>query len=122
MIHPTFESQDWHICVTMIGLALTNCVAAIFWKKHLPAVVIVLAIYHLLLFFGVIAAILASGTHASNSFVWQNEKSFAGWGEHGISFCVGLVSLSFVLAGKSTPSWPMGFFIYPFQAPRLACI
>lgn len=107
LLHPTdYKPQNWHCFVIIIGIAMSSCSIAVFGKKKLPTVVTVFVVYHFLLFVGIIATILTLGTSASNAFVWQNQVSLGGWSDSSVSFCLGLVGLTFTLAGKSLPRLP----------------
>lgn len=103
-LHPAYSPQNWHSLLIMVGIATTSCVVTVFGKKKLPVIVILLVVYHMVLFVGVIATLLASkGPKASNAFVWSNQVSLGGWNDRGISFCIGLVNLSFTVVGELYP-------------------
>jgi len=99
LLAPTYRPQDWHICLIMIGLLLFSCMAAVLWKRSLPMVAILVAVFYFLIFFAVLAAVLDRGHYASSSFVWQDNQSFYTGDMPGVSYCVGFVTMAAVFTG-----------------------
>lgn len=73
--------------------------AAILYKRSLPMVAILVAVFYFLVFFAVLITALARNHHAGSSFVWQNDQSFYTGNMPGISYCVGFATMAFIFAG-----------------------
>jgi len=74
LLSPTFVPQTWHVCLIMVGLLLFSCMAAIFWKRSVRMVAILVAVFHFLALIACIAAGLATEHFADNPFVWQDDQ------------------------------------------------
>jgi choline transport protein len=101
LLSPSYVPQSWHVCLIMIGLLLFSCMTAILWKRSVPTVAILVAIFHFLLLIAIIATALATETYADSAFVWQNHESLYAGDRPGVSFCVGFVTMAFAFAGWS---------------------
>lgn len=99
LLAPAYGPQDWHVCLIMIVLLLFSCMAAILWKRSLPMVAILVAVLYFLVFFAILATVLARGHYASSSFVWQNNQSFYTGDMPGVSYCVGFVTMAVIFTG-----------------------
>lgn len=80
-------------------MLLISCMAAVVGKRSLPIVAILIAVFHFLIFFAVLATVLARGHFASNASVWQNDQSFYTGNMPGVSYCIGFVTMVFTFAG-----------------------
>lgn len=99
LLAPAYIPQDWHVCLIMIGLLLFSCMAAILWKRSLPMVATLFAIFYFLVFFAVFGTVLARGHFADSSLLWRNNDSFYTGDMPHISYCVGFVTVAFTFAG-----------------------
>ena len=83
----------------MIGFAGLATLFNTYGKKLLPLWETCAGGFHVVFFFVVFIALLATSTKASNKAVWGTFINAGGWSSDGVSFCLGFVTPAFALAG-----------------------
>ncbi|KAL2424387.1 Choline transport protein [Exophiala dermatitidis] len=94
-----YEAKRWHATLMMIAFAGVAALGNTFGKKFLPLWETLGGVLHVLFFFIVMIAILATSTKANNDDVWGTLINDGGWGSDGVSFCLGFLTPAFALAG-----------------------
>ncbi|KIW92549.1 uncharacterized protein Z519_06396 [Cladophialophora bantiana CBS 173.52] len=94
-----YEAKRWHATLMMIGFAGIAALGNTYGKKFLPLWETLGGFLHVLFFFIVFIAILATSTKASNKDVWGTFINAGGWSSDGVSFCIGFLTPAFALAG-----------------------
>jgi choline transport protein len=97
--YPNYDPKRWHATLIMIGFSAIASLGNTFGKKLLPLWETLGGLLHVLFFFIVFIAILATSTKASDKDVWGTFINASGWGSDGISFCIGFLTPAFALAG-----------------------
>lgn len=94
-----YQAERWHATLMMIGFAGIAALGNTFGKRLLPLWETLGGILHVLFFFIVMIAILATSDKASNHDVWGTLINDGGWSSDGVSFCLGFLTPAFALAG-----------------------
>ncbi|EXJ93573.1 hypothetical protein A1O1_01965 [Capronia coronata CBS 617.96] len=94
-----YQAERWHATLIMIAFAGIAALGNTFGKKLLPLWETLGGILHVLFFFIVMIAILATSDKASNHEVWGTLINDGGWSSDGVSFCLGFLTPAFALAG-----------------------
>jgi choline transport protein len=97
--YPSYEPKRWHATLIMIGFSGIASLGNTFGKKLLPLWEALGGFLHVLFFFIVFIAILATSTKTNNKDVWGTFINASGWGSDGVSFCIGFLTPAFALAG-----------------------
>lgn len=97
--YSTYEPKRWHATLIMIGFAALASLGNTYGKKLLPLWETLGGLLHVLFFFIVFIAILATSDKASDKDVWGTFINASGWTNDGVSFCIGFLTPAFALAG-----------------------
>lgn len=93
-----YEPQRWHATLIMIAFSAVASLGITFGKKLLPIWETIGGLLHVLFFLIIFIAILATSTKAGDADVWTTFINAGGWGNDGVSFCIGFLTPAFALA------------------------
>ncbi|KAK4947424.1 hypothetical protein LTR10_013792 [Elasticomyces elasticus] len=94
-----YDPKRWHATLIMIGFAFVTALGNTYGKRLLPLWETLAGVLHVLFFFIVMIAILATSNKVSNHDVWETFINGGGWPSDGVSFCLGFLTPAFALAG-----------------------
>ncbi|KAF1985419.1 amino acid transporter [Aulographum hederae CBS 113979] len=97
--HPSYVAERWHATLLMIAFNFFACLANIFARGILPITETLSGFLHVLFFFVIMIALLATSEKADNADVWASFINGGGWSNDGVSFCLGFITPAFALAG-----------------------
>lgn len=97
--YSNYDAKRWHATLIMIGFAGIAALGNTFGKRLLPLWETLAGSLHVLFFFIVMIAILATSDKASDHDVWGTFINAGGWSSDGVSFCLGFLTPAFALAG-----------------------
>lgn len=97
--NPSYEHQRWHGTLLMWAIITLTLGLNIFGIKILPHIESVAGICHILFFFALLIPLVYLSPQSSASFVFAKFENNGGWKQDGISWCLGLLTVTFPLAG-----------------------
>jgi amino acid transporter len=95
-----YSSPRWQGTLIYWAVLWLAAFINVFLINLLPILEFGVAIAHIGLFIAFIAILCALGERNSSSFVWTEFVNSSGWSSDGVSWCIGLLSSSFVFIGK----------------------
>ena len=99
--YDSYVFARWHGTLLMWALTLLAFVVNIFAVKFLPHIETFSGVCHVLFFFALLIPLVYLSPHKSASFVFTQSVNQGGWSSDGLSWCVGLLTVTFPFIGKS---------------------
>jgi choline transport protein len=100
--HDTYVPERWHGTLLAWAVTAAPLFCNIFARKVLAPLELLAGAAHLVFFVVVIAVLLAMSPRSPASFVFTGTVFGAsGWNAPGVEWCIGLLSATFPLSGRS---------------------
>lgn len=99
--HPKYDFQRWHGTLLMWALMAISLAVNIFGIRLLPFIELVGGICHIAFFVALIVPLVLLSPRSDAAFVFTQSLDEGGWNNSGVSWCVGLLTVTFCFAGIS---------------------
>lgn len=100
--YANYTPARWHGTLLMWAIMVLTLIINIFFIKLLPHLESVAGVCHVLFFFILLVPLVYLAPQSPNSFVFTDFENSGGYSD-GVSWCLGLLTVTFSFIGKSNP-------------------
>lgn len=98
-----YVPERWHTSLIMIAVMIIPITCNLWFRKVLTPFEATGGILHIGLFIVYVAVLIAMGTRSSSDFVFKTlTTDVSGWGNPGVSWGLGLLSMTFSVTGADS--------------------
>lgn len=102
---PAYAPERWHLTLLMFAVMLVPLVVNVFARKLLAPVEVLGGIFHVIFLPAVLVPLIILAPRNPDSFVWKDFiTGLSGWKNDGVVWSIGLLSVTFPLGSKFSPS------------------
>ena len=98
--YPDYVFQRWHGTMLFWAIMLLAASVNIFAIRILPQIESLALILHVGFWFVLLVPLVYLAPQSSNQFVWATSINAGGWSSDGVSWCLGLLTTVYALAGQ----------------------
>lgn len=95
-----YDYQRWHGTLLMWAVMVLTLALNIFGIRILPHIESAAGICHVLFFFALLIPLVYLAPQSPASFVFATLENNGGWKQDGVSWCIGLLTVTFPLVGE----------------------
>ena len=97
--HPKYEPLRWHGTLLMWAVMLITFAVNVYAIKVLPIIQLVGGIFHVCFFFALIIPLILLAPRSTPDFVFKTVQSNGGYENHGVSWLIGLLTVTYCFLG-----------------------
>lgn len=98
--YPQYVSERWHGTLLMWAVLLLNFAINVYAINILPVIQVLGGIAHVAFFVMLIVPLILLSPRSSADFVFTTVLSQGGWKNEAISWCIGLLTVTYCFLGK----------------------
>ena len=98
--NPGYVYQRWHGTLIMWALLILTFVVNVWFIKLLPLIELLGGICHVTFFIALLVTLVCLAPRSSADFVFTTLLNEGGWKSDGISWCIGLLTVTFCFVGE----------------------
>jgi choline transport protein len=99
--NPDYVPHRWHGSLIMWAVMVISFGANVYGIQLLPTIQLVGGILHVIFFVALIIPLILLAPRSTPQFVFTELLNEGGWGNDGISWCLGMLTVTYCFAGKS---------------------
>jgi choline transport protein len=116
--HPNYVLERWHGTLLMWAVMILTFGVNVYAIKILPALQLVGGIFHVTFFIILVVPLVLLSPRSTPKFVFTELLNNGGWESDGVSWCLGLLTVTYCFLGKSFQKFAP---FLPVQMLRLVC-
>jgi choline transport protein len=97
--YPNYEYQRWHGTLLAWAVMIFSFAVNVYWIKILPLIQLVGGICHVTFFIALIIPLVLLSPRSTAEFVFTEHLNKGGWSD-GLSWCIGLLTVTYCFLGK----------------------
>lgn len=97
--YPDYVFERWHGTMIYWAILILALLMNTVGIKFLPLVENVNLVFHVTMFFAILIPLVVLAPHKSAEYVFTTFENNSGWSSDGVSWCLGLLSTTYVFAG-----------------------
>lgn len=102
--NPNYVYERWHGTLIMWALLILTFVVNVWFIKLLPLIELLGGICHVTFFIALLVTLVCLAPRSSADFVFTTLLNEGGWKSDGISWCIGLLTVTFCFVGEFMPA------------------
>ena len=99
--HPDYNFKRWHGTMLMWALMALSYTINVFFNRLLPLIELIGGICHIAFYVALLVPLVILSPRSSAEFVFTQFVDESGWNNNGVSWCVGLLTVTFCFVGTS---------------------
>ena len=99
--HPDYVFKRWHGTMLMWALMAVTWMVNVLGIRLLPLIELVGGLCHIAFFVALTIPLVLLSPRSTADFVFKQSLDMSGWNNGGISWCVGLLTVTFCFVGES---------------------
>lgn len=98
--HPEYVPQRWHATLLMWAVLVLNYGINVFGIRLLPALQLLGGIFHVAFFVMLVVPLVLLAPRSTPAFVFTQTINEGGYSSDGISWCIGLLTVTYCFLGR----------------------